>query len=79
MRHEPTHRVLAVIEALSREGPPLPLAEIARITGASRSTLHAVLAEMQDARWAEKWEGGWRAGPTMRTIAASLSAEVDLA
>lgn len=79
MRHEPTHRVLAVIEALSREGPPLPLAEIARITGASRSTLHAVLAEMQDAQWAEKLGGGWRAGPTMRTIAASLSAEVDLA
>ncbi|MBB1031033.1 helix-turn-helix domain-containing protein, partial [Dietzia sp. SLG310A2-38A2] len=79
MRHEPTHRVLSVIEALSVEGPPLPLAEIARATGASRSTLHAVLAEMQDEQWAEKLEGGWRAGPRMRSVAASLSAEVDLA
>ncbi|MFN7244784.1 MAG: helix-turn-helix domain-containing protein, partial [Dietzia cercidiphylli] len=79
MRHEPTHRVLSVIEALSIEGPPLPLAEIARATGASRSTLHAVLAEMQAEQWAEKLEGGWRAGPRMRSVAASLSAEVDLA
>ncbi|MFN3601447.1 MAG: helix-turn-helix domain-containing protein [Dietzia sp.] len=79
MRHEPTHRVLSVVEALSVDGPPLPLAEIARATGASRSTLHAVLAEMQDERWAEKLDGGWRAGPRMRAVGASLSAEVDLA
>lgn len=79
MRHDPTYRVLSVIEALSIGGPPLPLAEIARATGASRSTLHAVLVGMQDEQWAEKLESGWRAGPRMRSVAASLSAEVDLA
>jgi len=78
MRHEPTLRVLAVIEALAAEGPPLPLAEIVRETGASRSTLHAVLSAMQAEGWAEKVEGRWRAGPQLRTVATSLAAEVDL-
>ena len=78
MRHEPTHRVLAVIEALAADGPPLPLSEIAREAEASRSTLHAVLAAMQAEGWAEKVGGGWRAGPHLRTVAASLAAEVDL-
>ena len=78
MRHEPTYRVLAVIEALAADGPPLPLTEIAREVDASRSTLHAVLAGMQADGWAEKVGGGWRAGPHLRTVAASLAAEVDL-
>lgn len=78
MRHEPTHRVLAAIEALATDGPPKPLAEIARVTGASRSTLHAVLAEMQHEQWAEKIGGGWRVGPRLRAVGASLVAEVDL-
>ncbi|MDV8001372.1 IclR family transcriptional regulator [Rhodococcus sp. IEGM 1408] len=78
MRHEPTNRVLAVIEAIATDGPPLPLAELARRTGASRSTLHAVLAEMQAAGWAEKIAGGWRPGPRMRAVGESLSIGVDL-
>lgn len=78
MRHEPTHRALSVVEALSAGGPPLPLAEIARVTGASRSTLHAVMAEMDSQGWAEKVAGGWRAGPRLRAVGAALSAEVDL-
>ena len=78
MRHEPTHRVLAVVEALSVDGPPLPLAEIARLTGASRTTLHAVLAEMDSQGWAEKAAGGWRAGPRLREVGTALAAEVDL-
>lgn len=78
MRHEPTYRVLAVIEALAADGPPLPLTEIAREVDASRSTLHAVLAGMQADGWAEKVDGGWRAGPRLRQVGASLAAEVDL-
>ncbi len=78
MRHEPTHRVLSVIETLAVAGPPVSLAEIARETAASRSTLHAVLAEMQDQGWAQKSGGGWRAGPHLRAVGASLAAEVDL-
>ena len=78
MRHEPTRRALQVIEALSVSGPPLPLAEIAREAGASRSTLHAVLSEMQADGWAEKVDGGWRAGPRLRAAGAALAAEVDL-
>ncbi|AWH92819.1 helix-turn-helix domain-containing protein [Dietzia lutea] len=78
MRHEPTHRVLSVLRALATDGPPLPLAEIARLTGASRSTLHAVLAEMDAQGWAEKTGGGWRAGPELREVGAALAAEVDL-
>ncbi|UVE96317.1 IclR family transcriptional regulator [Dietzia sp. B32] len=78
MRHEPTGRALSVIESLATDGPPLPLAELARITGASRSTLHAVLAEMESQAWAEKVGGGWRAGPRLREVGAALAAEVDL-
>ncbi|MEB8327282.1 helix-turn-helix domain-containing protein [Dietzia kunjamensis] len=78
MRHDPTHRVLSVVEALATDGPPLPLAEIARVTGASRSTLHAVLAEMESQAWAEKVGGGWRAGPRLREVGTALAAEVDL-
>ena len=78
MRHEPTHRVLAVVEALAIDGPPLPLAEIARVTDASRSTLHAVLTEMESQGWAEKVAGGWRAGPGLRAVGTALAAEVDL-
>ena len=79
MRHEPTHRVLSVVEALAADGPPLPLSEIAREAEASRSTLHAVLAEMRAQGWAEKVAGGWRAGPRLRAVGALLAAEVDLA
>lgn len=78
MRHEPTHRVLATIETLATDGPPLPLSEIARETGASRSTLHSVLGQMSESGWAEKVEGGWRAGPRLRQVGATLAAEVDL-
>ena len=78
MRHEPTDRVLAVIRALAADRTPLPLAEIAREAGASRSTLHAVLAEMHAQGWAEKVEGGWRAGPRLREVGSALAAEVDL-
>lgn len=78
MRHEPTHRVLSVIETLAVDGPPMPLSEIAGTTGASRSTLHAVLAQMQEGQWAEKIGGGWRAGPRLREVGATLAAEVDL-
>ncbi|MBB1020212.1 helix-turn-helix domain-containing protein, partial [Dietzia sp. E1] len=78
MRHEPTHRVISVLQALATDGPPLPLSEIARLTGASRSTLHAVLAEMDAQGWAEKAGGGWRAGPALREVGAALAAEVDL-
>ncbi|MCT1433726.1 helix-turn-helix domain-containing protein [Dietzia maris] len=78
MRHEPTHRVLSVVQALAIDGPPLPLAELARVTGASRSTLHAVLAEMESQAWAEKVGGGWRAGPRLREVGTALAAEVDL-
>ena len=78
MRHEPTSRVLAVIEALATDGPPLPLTEIARKVDASRSTLHAVLTGMQAEGWAERVDGGWRAGPRLRQVGASLAAEVDL-
>lgn len=67
-----------MVELLAAGHPPLPLSEIARATGASRSTLHAVLAQMQDETWAEKVDGGWRAGPRLRAVGASLSAEVDL-
>lgn len=78
MRHEPTHRALSVIEALANDGPPLPLAELARVAGASRSTLHAVLSEMESQAWAEKVGGGWRAGPRLREVGTALGAEVDL-
>ena len=78
MRHEPTRRALSVVQALAIDGPPLPLAELARVTGASRSTLHAVLAEMESQAWAEKVGGGWRAGPRLREVGTALSAEVDL-
>lgn len=78
MRHEPTHRALSVIEALANDGPPLPLAELARVAGASRSTLHAVLSEMESQAWAEKVGGGWRAGPRLREVGTALAAEVDL-
>ncbi|MBB0969258.1 helix-turn-helix domain-containing protein, partial [Dietzia aerolata] len=78
MRHEPTHRVLAVIEALSADGPPLPLTELARASDASRSTLHAVLEHMRDEGWAEKVTGGWRAGPRLREVGAAAAAGVDL-
>ena len=78
MRHEPTRRVLAVLRALATDGPPLPLSEIAGLTGASRSTLHAVLAEMEDQGWAERTGRGWRAGPELREVGAALAAEVDL-
>ena len=78
MRHEPTHRVLAVVEALATDGPPLSLAEIAREVGASRSTLHAVLTGMQADKWAEKTDGGWRAGPRLRQVGAQLAAGADL-
>lgn len=78
MRHEPTHRVLAVLRALATDGPPLPLTEIARLAGASRSTLHAVLAEMDAQGWAEKTRAGWRAGPALREVGAALATEVDL-
>lgn len=67
-----------MVELLAAGHPPLPLSEIARATGASRSTLHAVLAQMQDETWAEKVDGGWRTGPRLRAVGASLSAEVDL-
>ena len=73
MRHEPTHRVLSVVEALAADGPPLPLSEIAREAEASRSTLHAVLAEMRAQGWAEKVAGGWRAGPRLRAVGALLA------
>ncbi len=56
----------------------MPLAEIARETGASRSTLHSVLGQMHESGWAEKAEGGWRAGPRLREVGAALAAEVDL-
>ena len=78
MRHEPTHRVLAVLEALAADGPPLPLTELARAAGASRSTLHAVVEHMQMAGWAEKAPGGWRAGPRLREVGAAVAAGVDL-
>lgn len=78
MRHEPTRRVLSVVRALATDGPPLPLAEIARLTGASRSTLHAVIAEMDAQGWAEKTGGGWRAGPELRAVGTALAGEVDL-
>lgn len=78
MRHEPTHRALSVIEALANDGPPLPLAELARVAGASRSTLHAVLSEMESQAWAEKVGGGWRAGPRLREVGTALAAEVGL-
>ena len=78
MRHEPTHRALSVVEALATDGPPLSLAELVRVTGASRSTLHAVLSEMESQAWAEKVSGGWRAGPRLREVGAALAVEVDL-
>lgn len=78
MRHEPTHRVLAVLEALATNGPPLPLADLARTTAASRSTLHAVLEHMQSEDWAEKVTGGWRAGPRLREVGAAAALELDL-
>ena len=78
MRHEPTHRVLAVIDALSADGPPLPLTELARASDASRSTLHAVLEHMRDEGWAEKVTGGWRAGPRLREVGEAAAAGVDL-
>lgn len=78
MRHEPTHRVLAVLEALAADGPPLPLTELARAAGASRSTLHAVVEHMHRAGWAEKTPGGWRAGPRLREVGAAAAIGVDL-
>ncbi|MCD2261285.1 helix-turn-helix domain-containing protein [Dietzia aurantiaca] len=78
MRHEPTHRVLAVLEALATNGPPLSLTDLARTTAASRSTLHAVLEHMQSEGWAEKTTGGWRAGPRLREVGAGAALEVDM-
>lgn len=78
MRHEPTHRVLAVLEALSEDGPPRSLTELARAAGASRSTLHAVVEHMQLEGWAEKAPGGWRAGPRLREVGAAVATSVDL-
>lgn len=81
MRHEPTHRVLAVIETLAVDGPPLSTSELTRATGASRSTLHAVLEHMRSEGWVEKVDpgGGWRAGPRLREVAATATVGVDLA
>ena len=71
-------RFFAALRALATDGPPLPLTEIARLTVASRSTLHAVLAEMDAQGWAEKRRAGWRAGPALREVGAALATEVDL-
>lgn len=79
MRHEPTHRVLAVLEALAPDGPPLPLTELARTSGASRSTLHAVVEHMHLQGWAEKTPDGWRAGQRLREVGAAAAAGADLA
>lgn len=67
-----------MIEALAEDGPALPLNELARLAGASRSTLHAVVEHMHQEGWAEKVPGGWRAGPRLREVGAAAAVGVDL-
>ncbi|GLB64897.1 hypothetical protein NCCP2495_27770 [Dietzia sp. NCCP-2495] len=82
MRHEPTRRAVEVATALAAAGEPVTTTRLAASLGASRSTLHAVLAELHACGWADRVSGaggGWVAGPVLRAVGRSVGTEPDLA
>lgn len=53
-------RALRLLEAFGRGEPELPLAELARRSGCSKSTAHRLLATLQRAGWLERAGSGYR-------------------
>lgn len=73
----PTARVLDVVEALgARPGERWTLTDIARMTGATRATTHAVLATLVDRGWVARDEETktYGIGPALRLLARDLTA-----
>lgn len=79
MRHEPTRRVVEVVELLAATSEPMTTTTMARALDQSRSTMHAVLSELHAGTWAERADDGWIAGRALRALARTFGAEPDLA
>lgn len=73
---------MEVVGLLAATHEPLTTTAMSRTLGASRTTLHAVVSELHAGGWADRiggTDGGWIAGPSLRTLARTFGAEPDLA
>ena len=70
----PSLRVLQLVEALAQSNEPLSLAELMRVTGEPKATLHRMLATLEEAGWLAKEPSGKHYGPGRHLTKLGLAA-----
>ncbi len=70
----PSLRVLQLIEALAQSNEPLSLAELMRVTGEPKATLHRMLATLEEAGWLAKEPSGKHYAPGRHLAQLGLAA-----